>query len=430
MHIHGELDGYLEHLCEGLGHSRRQASLVDYCRALMLPLERKSIEPLAASVDPFHVSARHQSLHHFVAHSQWSDEALIERMCQWVVPKMDSAEGVYWIVDDTGMPKKGQHSVGVARQYCGQLGKQDNCQVAVSVSLATRSASVPIDWRLYLPKSWASDAQRREKAGVPDEVEFATKPQLALEQLRGACERDLPRGVVLADAGYGNDHAFREGLDGLGLRYVVGVQTSTSVWAPGTAPLPAKAHQGVGRKPTRQRYAAGHAPVSVEALALALGPRAWRRVTWREGSNEVLQSRFAAVRVRVAHRDHLRATLRAQQWLLIEWPEGEAAPTKYWLSTLPASSRRKTLVHTAKMRWRIERDYQELKQELGLSHYEGRGWRGFHHHASLCIAAYGFLVAQRLLHPGSKKNGAIRQKPALPEDYVPRGAATSATSRG
>jgi len=274
------------------------------------------------------------------------------------------------------------------------------------------------------------DEARRTKAGVPEDVGFATKAQIALQQLGSACERELPRGVVLADAGYGNDHAFRQGLDALGLRYAVGVQSSTGVWAPGTAPLAAKPHGGVGRKATRQRYAPGHEPVSVQALALALQPRAWRNVTWREGSNEALQSRFASVRVRAAHRDHRRATPREEQWLLVEWPQDEAVPTKYWLSTLPATSGRKTLVHTAKMRWRIERDYLELKQELGLSHYEGRGWRGFHHHASLCIAAYGFLVAQRLRHPGSKKNRALRQIPALPEDYVPRGAPAGAASRG
>lgn len=422
MRIHADLDRYLKHLCEGLGHASRHASLADYCRALMLPLERKSVEPLAASVDPYHVSARHQSLHHFVAQSGWSDAAVNDRVCQWVVPKMDISEGVYWIVDDTALPKKGKHSVGVARQYCGQLGKQENCQVAVSVSLATGSASLPIAWRLYLPKRWAHDAVRRTEAGVPEDIVFATKPQIALSQLRWACERDVPRGTVLADAGYGNDHAFREGLDELGLAYIVGVQSSTGVWAPGVAPLAPKPHRGRGRGPTRQRYAPGHEPVSVEVLALGLEARAWRKVTWREGTNEVLQSRFATVRVRAAHRDHLRSTLREEQWLLVEWPESEPAPTKYWLSTLPASSSRKALVHAVKMRWRIERDYQELKQELGLSHYEGRGWRGFHHHAALCIAAYGFLVAQRLSHPGRKKNGAFRQVPALPEDYVPRGA--------
>ena len=430
MRIHAELDRYLGFLCEGLGHADRHAGMVDYCRALMLPLHRKSVEPLAASVDPYHVSARHQSLHHFVAQSAWSDREIFDRVREWVVPKMDTASGVYWIVDDTGFPKKGKHSVGVARQYCGQLGKQDNCQVAVSVSLATESASIPVAWQLYLPKVWAKDAPRRRAGGVPEEVVFATKPAIAMAQLRAACERELPRGVVLADAGYGNDHRFREGLDALGLRYVVGVQPSTGVWAPGTAPLEAKPWTKRGRKPTRRRYAPGHAPVSVKALAKSLAPKAYRTVTWREGTNEVLSSRFAALRVRAAHRDQQRGTLREEQWLLIEWPAGEPEPTKYWLSTLPAATSRKALVASAKMRWRIERDYRELKQELGLGHYEGRGWRGFHHHATLCIAAYGFLVAQRLTHPGSKKNRAIRQVPALPEDYTPRGAPARAASRG
>lgn len=420
--MQSELDEYLGHLREGLGHSARETGLVDYCRALMLPLKRKSVEPLAASVDPRHVSAKHQSLHHFVAQSSWSERGLLARALDWVVPKMDSAGGVYWIVDDTGMPKKGKHSVGVARQYCGQLGKQDNCQVAVSVSLATASASIPVAWQLYLPKSWAGDAPRRRRAGVPAQVVFQTKPAIALAQLRDACERDLPRGVVLADAGYGNDHAFREGVSALGLRYVAGVGPTTSVWGPGVEPLAPKAYCGRGIRPTRLRYAPGHAPVSVKALALELAPSAYRTVGWREGTNTELRSRFAAVRVRAAHRDQLRRERREPQWLLIEWPAGEVEPTKYWLSTLTETTSRKALVYTAKMRWRIERDYRELKQELGLGHYEGRGWRGFHHHATLCIAAYGFLVAHRLTHPGSKKNRKIRQAPALPEDYVPRGA--------
>lgn len=426
--MQSELDEYLEHLCEDLGHASRNASLLDYCRALMLPLHRKSVEPLAASVDPLHVSAKHQSLHHFVAQSQWSDSALLDRVLDWVVPKMDTGKGVYWIVDDTGMPKKGSHSVGVARQYCGQLGKQDNCQVAVSVSLATAEASIPVAWRLYLPKGWAEDELRRRRVGVPEDVAFQTKPGIALEQLRETCERDLPRGVVLADAGYGNDHAFREGVSTLGLDYAVGIGPTTSVWAPGVEPLPPEDRPHPGRKSRCMRYAPGHQPISVKELAMELPASAYRTLRWREGTNTELRSRFAALRVRAAHRDHLRAQRRGEEWLLVEWPTEEPEPTKYWLSTMAPGTSRKALVYTAKMRWRIERDYRELKQELGLSHYEGRGWRGFHHHATLCIAAYGYLVAHRLSHPGSKKNRAIRQVPALPEDYTPRGSPARAAA--
>ena len=422
MRIEAELEGYLNYLCEGLGHVDRHASLINYCQALMLPLRRKSVEPLAASIEPTRVSARHQSLHHFVAHSTWSDEAIVDRVAAWVLGRMKGGSAMYWLVDDTAMPKKGQHSVGVAHQYCGQLGKEANCQVAVSMSLASAHASIPVSWQLYLPKSWAQDSERWLQAGVPEGVVFQTKPAIALSHLRAACARELPRGVVLADAGYGNDHVFREGLDGLGLRYMVGVQSSTGVWAPGEGPLAAKTPRARGRKPKRLRYGPGHEPVSVKALALSLEAKAYRGVTWREGTNEALCSRFAAVRVRVAHRDFKRSEVRPEQWLLIEWPHEEPEPTKYWLSTLPPTTSRKALVEAAKMRWRVERDYQELKQELGLNHYEGRGWRGFHHHATLCIAAYGFLVGRRLTYPSSKKNRVSRQTLTLPEDYIPRGS--------
>jgi len=418
-----EFDRYMAHLCEGLGYATRHQSLLDYCSGLMLPIERKSVEPLAAHADPLNVRAKHQALHHFVANAQWSDRALLERVRGYVEPHMGLRGGSYWLVDDTGHPKHGIHSVGVARQYCGQLGKQDNCQVAVSLSLATAGASVPLDYRLYLPEAWAADAERRRAVGVPDTVQFATKPQIALAQIRAAKARGVPPGIVLADAAYGSNTQFRESLNELGLSYAVGVMPSVSVWGPGTGALPPAPYQGHGRVATRLRRAPGHEPVSVKALALALKHSAWRRVAWREGTNQTLSSRFARVRVRAAHRDYLRDEMREEEWLLIEWPCGESEPTKYWLSNLPAALSVKRLVDTAKMRWRIEHDYHELKQEFGLSHYEGRGWLGFHHHATLCIAAYGFLTAQRLKHR-SKKNAARSQTAPLPEDYEPRGSRT------
>ena len=320
--------------------------------------------------------------------------------------------------------------MGVARQYCGQLGKQDNCQVAVSLSLASERGSVPIDWRLYLPEKWAKDRQRRKKAGVAGELKFLTKPEIALEQIRAAKAAGVPIGMVLADAGYGNETAWREALDEMELEYCVGVQSVTTVWAAGTGPVPPKAKNKLGRPRTRWQRVTGTTPLSVKGLTETLTAHRWRTVEWREGSNATLSSRFAAVRVRAAHRDEegLRAP-RAEQWLLIEWPVDQAEPTKYWLSTLPADTALMDLVKTAKMRWRIERDYQELKQEFGLSHYEGRGWRGFHHHATLCIAAYGFLLADRLKHGGSKKNSTRSKTATLPQNYTPRGSPTNATSR-
>src|SRR5512134_2788048 len=427
---------YMEHLAAGLGHVGRHSGLKGYCTGLMLPLSRKSVEPIAASVDPMHASARHQSLHHFVAKADWSDEQMLRRVAQWVVPHMDCAAQAFWIVDDTGFPKKGKHSVGVARQYCGQLGKQDNCQVAVSISLANEMASLPVAYRLYLPKEWAGDRARRKKAGVPGQVRFQTKPQIALNQLESLLAQGAPRHCVIADAGYGVDTRFRLRLTQMGLPYMVGITSTVSVWPPGVEPLAPKPYSGHGRPPVSPRRTPRRQPSSVEALARSLPASAFQTISWREGSNETLRGRFAAVRVRHAGGNLGRARLWPQQWLLIEWPAGESEPTKYWLSTLPENTALDELVSVAHLRWRIERDYQELKQELGLGHYEGRGWRGFHHHASLTIAAYGFLIAEQLLTRAAKdaKKNSIRsflqrQAPALPADYNPRGSPARAKAR-
>jgi SRSO17 transposase len=391
---------------------------------LLLPGERKSVEPLAARLAPHDVRRTHQSLHHLVAAAPWDDAAMLAQVRSRVVPAMEKPGPVVaWIVDDTGFPKKGTHSVGVARQYCGQLGKQENCQVAVSLSWATWGSSLPIAYRLYLPENWAQDVARREEAGVPESIRFQTKPEIALQQIRQAVEADIRRGVVLADAAYGTDSGFRAGISALNLLYVVGVQSSITVWEAGTGPLPAKPWSGQGRPPRLLRRDARHQPVSVKQLALALPASAWKNVTWREGTDRKLHSRFAAVRVRAAHRDYWKAEPNPEEWLLIEWPRGEPEPTKYWLSTLPAPTKLKALVKTAKHRWIIERDYQELKQELGLGHYEGRGWRGFHHHATLCIAAYGFLVAERNRFSPSARAGRLELRaPRIPPEFQPRGS--------
>ncbi len=416
---------YVERLATTLGHADRVVPLKAYCTGLLLPGERKSVEPMAARVAPGRVQAAHQSLHHFVAKAKWSDDAMLAAVQAQVLPVIEQQGAIRaWIVDDTGFPKKGRHSVGVARQYCGQLGKQDNCQIAVSLSVANDHASLPIAWRLYLPEGWANDPDRRAKAGVPENVRFHTKPEIALDQIRTSLAAGVPSGVVLADAGYGVDTVFRSGLTGLGLPYVVGIQSSTSLWPPGTGPLPPKAWSGHGRPPSLVRRHPEHKPGSARQLAQTLPASAWHIVTWREGTNAALTSRFAAVRVRPAHRDYWRSAPRQEEWLLIEWPQDESEPAKYWLSTLPDDTPLIDLVDRAKLRWRIERDYQELKQEIGLGHYEGRGWRGFHHHAVLAIAAYGFLVSERSrIPPSARRRKLLLKAPALPEGYRPRGAA-------
>ena len=433
MNAAERFDLYLEHLSEGLGHADRHAGLSGYCTGLMLPLSRKSVEPMAARVDPMHASARHQALHHFVAKAHWSDTQLLRRVCQWVMPKMDFSQGGWWIIDDTGFPKKGRHSVGVARQYCGLLGKQDNCQVAVSISLASNQGSLPVAWQLYLPEDWAADRERRAKAGVPEEVHFATKTQIALQQLRTLLDEGAPRHCVLADAGYGVDNAFRQALSDMGLLYAVGVTSAVVVWPPGVQPLPPKRYSGMGRPPVVPRRTTALQPMSVKALAMSLPPEAFQTINWREGTNTPLRERCAAVRVRHAGGNVGKARLRPEQWLLIEWPASDAEPSKYFLSTLPQDTPINELVSVAHQRWRIERDYQDLKQDFGLGHYEGRGWRGFHHHAALSIAAYGFLMAERLVADkpaGGKKNFIERKVPALPEDYIPRGSPARAAPRG
>jgi SRSO17 transposase len=418
------LAAYLERLAEAAGHADRAVPVKSYCTGLLLPGERKSIEPMAARLAPEQVRRMHQSLHHVVADAAWSDQALLARVRDDVLPALEKRGPIVaWIVDDTGLPKKGSHSVGVARQYCGQTGKQDNCQVAVSLSLATWKASLPIAYRLYLPEAWAKDSQRRKKAGIPEEVLFQTKLEIALEQIRQAIAGGLRPATVLADPAYGNDTGFRHAVAELGLHYVLGIHSTTTVWAPGTQPLPAPRYSGRGRPGSRLRRDPEHTPVPAKQLALALPAKAWKTITWREGTRHPLRSRFAAVRIRPAHRDHKLHQPREKEWLLIEWPRGETEPRKYWLSNRAENIRLRDLIALAKQRWIIERDYQELKQELGLGHFEGRGWRGFHHHATLCIAAYGFLVAERSLFSPSARAGHLGlSAPTLPPDFQARGS--------
>jgi SRSO17 transposase len=309
---------------------------------------------------------------------------VLTRVRERVLPSITREEPVQaWIIDDTGFPKKGSHSVGVARQYCGQLGKQDNCQVAVSLSVATHQGSLPVAYRLYLPKVWADDPVRRAIAGVPDDIRFQTKPEIALRQLRQAVADGVPPGVALMDPAYGNDSKLRAGISELSLAYVAGIQPTTMVWRPGEAPLPPAPRSGRGRRATRLRRDETHRPVSAKTLALELAADAWQRIKWRDGSNTPLTANISL----------------------------------------------ESMVDQAKLRWRIERDYLELKQEVGLGHYEGRGWRGFHHHATLCVAAYGFLISEKeTIPPSGPASARQRSQPTLPAGYRPRGSAATVTT--
>jgi SRSO17 transposase len=420
--IEGRFERYCNSITGALGHADRVQPAQWYLKGLMLPGERKSVEPMAARVHPQNVRSAHQSMHHLVADADWDDRAVLGAVAKQLVPELlKKDERCWWIVDDTGHVKKGRHSVGVARQYCGRLGKTDNCQVAVSLSLANAHGSVPLNYRLYLPKEWAEDRPRCRAAGVPEEIEFRTKGQIARTQIEAALEQGIPSGVVLADAGYGDEAGFRDWLSQRQLHYVVGVRVTTGVWWGPHQPACTRACTG-GRPRTRLKRDAQHQPIDVLDLARALPPKHWRNITWREGTNEPLTSRFARVRVRAANGNRARA----EEWLLIEWPVTQAEPVHYWFSTLPQSTSFKALVAHAMGRWMIERDSQELKSELGLSHYEGRNWRGFHHHATLCIAAYGFLMRERL---SGKKNSARFKEPSLPQSLRPRGSRADAAPR-
>jgi SRSO17 transposase len=402
---------YVEGLTSVIGHADRAVPLKDYCTGLLAAEGRRSVEPMAAVTAPAGVSAQHQKLLHFVANAPWSDERVLAKVRETVLPAIERHGPVEaWIIDDTSFPKQGKHSVGVQHQYCGQLGKQANCQVVVTLSIANHHASLPIAYRLYLPQEWAEAAERRQKARIPEEIAFKTKPQIALEQIRAAYAAGVARGVVLMDASYGSNGDLRNGVSALALSYVAGIVPTIKV----------QVVTDGGKLGPR---------MSAKELALGLPRHAWRTVTWREGTNERLRSRFARVRVRTS--PIRRAKDRAEETLLIEWPEGEDEPTKYWLSTLAKRSSFRQLVDIAKMRWRIERDYQELKQEIGLGHYEGRGWTGLHHHGTLCIAAYGFLVSEReTIPPSGPRCARSLAQPALPDGWRPRGAPDpAATSR-
>src|SRR3984957_13301013 len=320
---------YVEGLAGVLGHADRIGPLRDYCTGLILPGERKSVEPMAAKTAPGRTAAQHQSLLHFVGLATWSDEDVLAKVREMVLPAIEKDGPIEaWIIDDTAFPKQGKHSVGVHHQYCGQLGKQANCQVAVSLSIANHSASLPVAYRLYLPQDWTQDRARRKKAGVPKEIKFKTKPEIALEQKRGACEAGLPRGVALMDTAYGRDSRLREGMTELGVTYVGGVLPDTLMWRPGTGPRRMdKPLNTTGRRDEPDL-------ISAKEVALGLPKRAWHTVTWRQGSAGWLSSRFARVRVRVGYNKLVPEKL-SPEWLLIEWPEGEAQPTKYCLSTLP-----------------------------------------------------------------------------------------------
>lgn len=396
-----ELTAYVDSLIEGMGRPERRHAMGDYVTGLLLDGDRKSIEPMAGRLvdDPSEIQAMRQRLQQCVTVSPWSEAEVWRRLALKMNAELPDLDA--WVVDDTGFPKKGSHSVGVQRQYSGTLGRRDNCQVAVSLHLAGERGSSCIGMRLYLPESWTSDRERCRAVGVPDDVVFQTKWQISLTQIDAAIASGVRRQVVLADPGYGDVDEYRTGLTTRGLEYVVGINGVQVLWAPGTGPTPPPPARPEGQRgSTPCRWKDGdQKPATATALAMTRGKKACRTVTWRDGSRGRQQSCFGSVRVRNAHH-HLQGRPPGdEQWLLYEWPADEQEPTKFWLATLPAQASLKRLVGLAKLRWRVERDYQEMKQEIGLDHFEGRGWIGFHHHAALCAVAHGFLALRRALSP-------------------------------
>lgn len=402
---------YLDVIAAVLGHAGRVAPMRAYCVGLLLPGERKSVELMATRVRPGCVQPLHQAMHHVVAKAAWDDAAVLGAVRRQVLPAIERHGPVrYWVLDTIRFPKQGSHSVGVARQPCDRAGKQDNCQVAVSLSVANEHASLPIAYRLSLPQAWADDPLRRAKAGVPEEIKFETEAMIALGHVRQAHADDVPRGIVLGDAEYGCQAELRSGVNGLGLSYVLSVPSSMGVRPPAAA----------------SPDGAGDGPASARSLALGLPAEAWHGATWREENQAEFWADFAAVRVRPEHGDAGAASKR-EEWLLVERAGGGPEPTGYWLSNLPLDTPLQALAQAAKGRWRTRRDLQELRQGAGLQHYEGRGWRGFHHHASLSIAAYGFLTAERcLFRPALRFNPRQITLPLRPDGFRPRGSASMA----
>lgn len=385
------LEAYLDSIGQALGSPERRASFAVYAMGILSDAERKSIEPLVARtcLDPDRMDAAHQRLLHFTVDSPWSDREVRTAAARYALDALVAREPVEaWILDDTGFLKQGTHSVGVHRQYTGSAGKITNCQVATSLTIATRTDQVPIDFELYLPKTWTDDPKRRAEARIPWQVEFETKPQLGLRLIRRAVEAGVPPGLVLADQGYSSVE-LRDGIRALGLHYAVGVDAKTVV----------KVYSKNGR--LREET------IKVKKLAQRIDASGgFRRCTWRQGTKVPLSARFALRRVVWAgvhtykHKQSGRATAEEREplWLLIEWRDGEPEPANYFFCSLPVTMTRRKLVRLVTQRWRTERAYQDLKGELGLDHYEGRRFPGWHHHVSVVLACYAFVVAERARH--------------------------------
>jgi SRSO17 transposase len=375
------LESYVQGIGRLLDNKHQRASFATYALGLLGDGERKSIEPIAARAcaDPAEVGAMESRLGHFLSNSKWSDDRVRAYATEYALAAMTAHGPVQsWIIDDTGFLKQGSHSVGVQRQYTGSAGKTTNCQVAVSLTIATASEHVPIDFALYLPETWTGDPKRRAEAKIPAEIQFATKLELALKMIERAKTIGVPPGLVLVDCAYGNSAPFREGIRRLGLNYAVAIQGPTKVW----------------RIDRAERTFGAAMSARDLGIRLAKGNK-FRRSTWRDGTRGRLSGRFAAVRIVSGHSDEWSdLSEREALWLLVEWEDGQPAPNKFYLSNLPKGLSRRRLVGKLKERYRTERAYKDLKGELGLDHYEGRRWPGWNHHVSVVLSCFAFIVAE------------------------------------
>lgn len=371
--VRTRFERFVKQMFRDVPYSPRRYWAQVHAHGLLLEGRRKSCGAIAYRLGEEDAEAREQSLQQFLYQSPWEWEPVRRRLAQAMVKALGPGGG--WIFDDTAFPKKGSHSVGVARQHCGTLGKQDNCQVGVSLSYATAKGAMPLDFALYLPEEWVENPARRKEAKLPEEVVFKTKGELALEGMDRLLKWGLPQPeVVVADADYGRPTHLREALKARRLQYVLAVEGKLVAW----------------REPRGKR------PESLQAIAHALPPEAWKHVTWREGTTGKLSSRFARVRVQTATQWEKGRQPGSEEWLLIEWPEAQEEPENYWLSNLPQHLSLRKLVFWAKSRWAIEQNYQEMKQHLGLEHCEGRSWQGWHHHVTMVLLALAFVLTERL----------------------------------
>jgi SRSO17 transposase len=384
------LGAFVDEVVWPLPHVRQRENALVYVRGLIEQGGRKSLQPTLCRLGES--AARYESLQQFLADSPWDPGLLVRACAERVAPEI----GVLaWVVDDTGIAKDGKHSPGVKRQYSGTLGKIGNCQIAVSLHAAGARSTLPLGFALYLPEEWCGDQERRRQAKIPESVVFKTKPQLAGSLVEQAAAWEIPQAPIVADCAYGDDSAFRTRLHALEVEYVLAVSAQISVYGPETTFAVPERNGTVGRRRSVARP--DRKPESVRALAARLPRRAWKTLPCRTTpAGEDVSSRFAFVRVVATHPVRTDCLPPRWEWLIIEWPAGADAPSDYWLSNLSETESRERLARLARLRWTIELDYRQLKGELGLDHYEGRSYTGFHHHCALVTCAHAFLTLERL----------------------------------